>query len=187
MTLFTEFPLWAYVILSVVALISVAAFFVTKRVIYLGGVLLLLLLGFGFWLVDYAVETDREQVERKTKELAKAVEQGDLVKLDALISSKFYDTNFTSKKALLDQARPILQPNQERKAQLWQFDTKAGSSGKSMILTGNASASGQYGAFNVQGFFGKVELTYLKDEDGQWRLSKFFVTDSQGNPINVPR
>jgi hypothetical protein len=187
MTLFTENPLWAYVILGVLGVIFLCTFFVNKRVLYLALVPLMLVLGLGFWLIDYAIETDREQVERKTTELARAVELGDMAKLDDLISKKFYHPAFANKETLLAQARVVLQPNQERTAKLWQFETKAGTSGKSMILTGNASANGQYGSINVPGFIGKVEMTYLKDDDGQWRLVKFYVTDSQGNEVNVRR
>jgi len=187
MSFITENPLWAYVLLAAAGVVFVSAFVVTKRVVYLAAVPVVLVLGLGFWLIDYAIETDREQVERKTRELAAAVEAGDLNKLDALISKRFYHPMFASKQALLDRARGVLQPGQQRTCQLWQFETSAGGSGKTMILTGNASASGQYGSFNVPGFLGKVEFTFLKDDDGQWRLGKFLVTDTQGNDVAIPR
>jgi hypothetical protein len=187
MTLFTENPLWAYVGLSILAVIFISAFFVTKRVIYLGALPILLVIGLGFWLIDYAIETDREQVERKTKELAAAVQSGDINKIDSLISAKFYRPDLTSKAMLMSSARAVLLPNQQRTAQLWQFEVKPGSSGKSITLTCNASATGQYGSFNVPSFLGMAELTYLKDDDGQWRLGKFRVTDTHGAEIAVPR
>jgi ketosteroid isomerase-like protein len=49
------------------------------------------------------------------------------------------------------------------------------------------SASGQYGGYNVEGWFGRIEFTFLKDADGQWRIARFVVVDSQGGEVSLRR
>lgn len=187
MTILTEDPTWIYLLLIAAGAVSGIAFFSTQRVVYLLGVPAVLVLGGLVWLVDYLVETDREQVERKVQELAEAVNAADFAKIESLISPRFYTPMFTSKQHLLDNAKRYLDPQASRRTSFWQLDTRSISSGKSLVVDGNVSASGQYGGYHVEGWFGRIELTFLKDEDGQWRIARFTVVDSQGGEVSLRR
>jgi hypothetical protein len=57
---------------------------------------------------------------------------------------------------------------------------------KSYRVTCNLSASGQFGPQPVPQFFGVTTFTFIKDDDGQWRMSKFEVKTTQGEPIRPP-
>jgi ketosteroid isomerase-like protein len=187
MTVVTEDPTVLYVLLGFAAVVAFLYFTFSKRVVHLAGVPAAIGLAAVIFLVDYLIETDREQVERKVQELADAVDRADYDKLADLISPRFYTPVFTSKQNLVEQARRLLDPQARRKTHFWQFDTRQGSGGKTWIVEGNVSASGQYGGYDVQGWFGRIEFTFLKDPDGQWRVAKFTVTDSQGTEVNVRR
>lgn len=183
----TEDPTWVYVLLLVGLGVAVIFFLRSQRVIHLAAIPILLLLAALVWLIDYAIETDREQVERKVQELADAVDAADYAKLEGLISDRFYTPLFTSKRNLIEQAKRYLEPGAKRQTSIWQVETRWGTSGKTIILDGNVAASGQYGNYNVEGWFGRIEFTFMQDADGQWRIAKFVVTDSQGSEVSLRR
>jgi len=186
MTILTEDPTWIYLLLLGAGIVAAVAFFSTQRVLYLLAVPGVLVLAGLVWLVDFLIETDREQVERKVQELAEAVNHADFAKIESLISSRFYTPMFTSKQNLLDNARRYLDPQASRRTSFWQLDTRS-VAGKSLVVDGNVSASGQYGGYNVEGWFGRIEFTFLKDADGQWRIARFVVVDSQGGEVSLRR
>jgi hypothetical protein len=73
---FVDDPLWAYVVCGFVALVLLVMFFTSKRVKFVVWIAVPLFIALGFYLLDRYVETDREQVVRKTHELAAAAQRG---------------------------------------------------------------------------------------------------------------
>jgi uncharacterized membrane protein YeiB len=182
MSYFVETPIWAYVILTGLGLIFVTAFFVTKRVVYLWAVPILLAIAGLFFLLDYLVETDREQVERKTAELARDATEGNLAHMETLFSNRFYYSGLGGKAAIMAQARRYVPAGQQRAVEVWGMETKVSSSKKTMIVQCNGKAAGHFSTIHIDPpFLGLLELTYVKDEDGQWRISGIRITDMQGN------
>jgi hypothetical protein len=187
-TWFTEFHVWPYFLLGVVAIFSASGFFVTRRTKYLSGVPIAILLGFGVWLIDYLVETDREQVERKTLELAKDAEKGDMDKFMELISKEFAGGTFSSRESLHAEVRKFLPPGQSRKIEFWNLDVKFAAGNQIILSRCNASAGGRFGPFTQEPpHIGVVEFTFRKDADGQWRIRQFRVMDPSGSDVNIPR
>ena len=187
-TWFTESPIWAYFLLVVVAVICVFRYVVTRQGKYLWGLPAAAALATGFWLVDYLVETDREQVARKTQELAQAAESGDVNRLIELFSRDFNSSIFPSREAVLAEARKYLPPGQSRSIEFWNPDIKFTVAKKTIICRCNAKAGGHFGSWEQNPpHLGVLELTYEKDSDGQWRIRHFRVFDTGGSEINLPR
>jgi hypothetical protein len=185
---FTESPTWAYFLLAVAAIVLTFRFFTTRQVKYLYGFPILVVLAFGFWAIDYLVETDREQVERKTKELADAAQLGDLDKLLDLFSTRFSSLSFASRDELLADARKYLRPGQDRAVQFWNLDVKVSPDRRQITSRCSASARGQFGGWTQEPqHLGVVELTFRKDGDGQWRIRQLRVMDTGGTEISIPR
>jgi len=187
-TWFTETPLWAYFLLAVAALVLGFRFYVTREAKYLYSLPALLALAFGFWLIDYMVETDREQVERKTKELADFAEKGNVDRLLDLFSSRFTSTSFASREVLAAEARKYLVPRQDRRIQFWNVTVKSNANQQEISSRCSVQASGQFGPYrDDQPRLGVLDFTFTKDGDGQWRIRHMRVTDVTGAEITLPR
>jgi hypothetical protein len=187
-TWFTESPTWAYFLLGAAAVVCTFRYIVTRQGKYLWGLPAAALLAAGFWLIDYLVETDREQVERKTQELAHAAEIGDLTRLMDLFSADFSSGAFPSREVLLAEARKYVPPMQSRSIEFWNPDIRFSSNKLTITCRCNAKAAGRFGPWTQNPpHLGVLELTFRKDSDGQWRIRQFRVFDTGGSEVNLPR
>lgn len=171
MSYFTENPWPIYAILGVAAVVLVIAFFRTQRVKYLGYVGLLLVLGVSVALIDHFVETDREQVARRTFELAKAAEVGDFERFSERVSKDYYALGM-NREVYLAYAKGYIMPPKQRKFQVWnmQVSDSKKAPGKELDALFSAQASGDFPYVDQPV---RLELTWKKDPDNQWRVRSF--------------
>lgn len=185
MSWFTENPTYLYLLLAVVALPFLLAFFTTRRVLYLGLVLLLLLLGVGLYLLDQAIITDREQVELNGLALAKAAEDGDLATFERLLSPRFQMEGH-SRDGLLAKARRYLTPTGVRTITFYDISVVDGPTPGTLIFKSNASASGNFEAFNVDPpYLGTLDLTWSKEGEA-WKLAHMSLRNMGGTEQRIP-
>jgi hypothetical protein len=187
-TCVTETPIALTFLFGAVGLGSVFAFLMTRRakhLWWLAGAVLLTLLA---WGIHLWVETDREQVERKGREVAAAAERGDVEALKELFSPTFYMPEYPSRDDVLQVARRFLPPNQSRRIEFWSFQVETTRDARLITATCSARGSGQFGPFRTdQDYIGSVHFTFVKDQDGQWRIKRFKVVNIGGHEYPLPR
>ena len=174
---FIESPTWAYFLLGALAIILEFAFAITRRVLYLGLVPLLAALALGFFLLDYFVESDREQVVRLTKEMMAAAERHDLEGFGKHLSENFLSGSAT-KTALLQRARPVLPQLKSVRAR--QFEVVSETMGRILNVACMVDVKGTVDGFPLDDQPAYLKLTFIQDDDGVWRVRRFEVYDALG-------
>lgn len=185
---FTEDPTWAYILCGAAAVIAGFAFAYNRRVLYLGGVVAAVVLAGLFALLDFAVETDREQAVRKSLELAAAAEKGDFDQLASLFSDRFHSDELATKEILLRRARIYLPSGKRRTVRFWVSETYQSRDRRIVRTRCDVKAEGDFGPLGEVPFFtGRIDLTFVKDSDGQWRISGFRVARRDGSTVRIPQ
>jgi hypothetical protein len=186
MTWLTEDPAPVYWTCAALAIILLFTVFATRRLKYLAGVVLVLLIAAGAWLTDVMVVTDRETVESKSLEMAAAAERGDVAGLEQVFSPQFrlLDMN---RDQVLRLARRYLPPTELRSIKLWVEEIIGKNGDPELVCKCMVRASGSFSDFTVDTFLGRMDLTYAKDADGQWRIRRMTLTTIQGENVGVPR
>lgn len=186
LTLFTENPTPLYLVLGAAAVVVVALFVTSRRVLYLGILAGLVVLAGLVFLIDVLVETDREAVQRKTHLLADCAARGDLAGLE-LLFSKDFRTEGVGLKAWMERARAFVPPGQRRTVDVWNLDLPKNLNPKAITVRCNARGAGQFGPLTVDPpYIGGLDLVFGKDADGEWRITQLRVTNMQGDPIPIP-
>jgi hypothetical protein len=179
-------PIGAYFVCAALGLIFLVAFWTTRRAKFLAGVAGAVLLAGGVFLIDWLIETDQEQIERKLNEMADAVNRGDVERLKDFFDDNFKSDQFPSRTRLLDDARRYLKAGENRKVNLWAPDIKFSRKTRLTCIC-QYSAQGMFAGRELPPQLGKLELVYVKDANGQWRIESFHVQTMQGERRNIPR
>jgi hypothetical protein len=182
--LFAERNGWAYFTLGLFALIPIALFFNNRAVVHLFGLLCIVLLMGGVYWLDLVQETDREQALRKTQELLRAVETTDFSTFERYINDKYVWQEMT-KKSLLERARRVLSPAQRRSCSISAAQVQGNNGDPTLVVTGNLTATGQFGAEDTF-FTGVIEMTFTRQPDGQYQLTKTSVRYPGGQEVTLP-
>lgn len=185
-TWLAENPVGAYFVCAALGLAFGAGLLTTRRPKYLAGVAVALLLALGVFVIDMAIETDREQIERKLTELASAAQKGDISRLSDFFDPGFRSDQFGTRDRLLKEAEKYLRPGEQRSISIWapeiQFQGK-----QRLTCICQYSASGLFGGKELPPRLGKLELVYVKGGDGQWRIEAFHLLTMQGERRPIPR
>jgi hypothetical protein len=181
----SEGSLLAYFLCAALGLVCLVSFWTTRKGKLLIGVAVAVLLVLGLFLIDFSIETDREQVERKVQEFASAVERGDIDTLGDHIDPAFKSGDFLSRERLLSDARKYLQAGEKRRVSLGPPDLKFQSKDRVIAIT-DYTAHGIFAGQDIPPQMGKLELTYVK-KDGQWRIESMELLTLQGERRGIPR
>lgn len=183
MTWLTENPTGLYILFAVIAGLSLAIFFSTRRLIHLTGVLIALLAGVAVYFIDQAVVTDREQVEINALLLASAAQRGEVATIEKLLSPQF-QMDGHSREALLSKARRYLNPDRLRTITF--YDLGVTGEPPRLVVHCNATASGNFENFTVDPpYIGTVELTFEK-EGNDWRITGMVIRGMGGAEQRIP-
>jgi hypothetical protein len=176
-----EDPTPIYWMLGVLAVALVFATFITKRLIYAGGVGVVLLLGGLAWLIDYLVVTDREAVAARCFELADAAEKGEVERLGEILSRDcsasipMANIHVDSREELLAHARRHLPREGRREIKVWVVDITSSRDGRSHVCHCDIRVSGDFGPYVINLYLVKADFTFQKEPDGQWRVREMRV------------
>jgi hypothetical protein len=175
-----------YLILGCVAVVCFALWWRTRKRRYAIVGAIAVLLGVAFFLLDRSFESDREQIERKTHEVAAAVQHHDVAGAFRHISEDFHYGSY-DKKGLRKFADDNVAQRNVTEMTVWGFEPG--------MVDRSARAAGMNFLFKVRGnwsagaeFF-RCESTWKLDADGQWRLLTFKIYDPTVNtksPFPVP-
>ena len=180
-----EGSLLAYFICAALGLVFLVSFWTTRKGKHLIGVAVAVLLALTFFLIDFSIETDREQVERKIQEFASAAERGDISTLESHLDAGFKSAEFPSRERILSEARKYLQAGEKRRVSLGKPDIKFQGKDR-LIATSDYTAHGIFGGQEMPPQWGKIEFTYVK-KDGQWRIEGIELLTMQGERRGIPR
>jgi hypothetical protein len=186
-----------YILLLVIAILPLlAAFFLpapaakrdpkqkkpsTKAILLAISALALLLLA-ALAICDRAIESDREQIERKLREMSDGVRERNLRKTFEHVSESF-KAGMAGKSNLMQIGEQAQQAGRVEEIPIWDIkvddvgkeDTKAKAEFR-IKVKGSALAENQ---FLVRAFF-------VRDPDGQWRLQTFEVYSPTGFADRIP-
>ena len=188
----------AYVILAAVAVLLLVAWWQTrKRYWYFGIVAFLALIGL-YFLLDRLVETDREQIERKVKEMSAGVRERNVDRIFANVSEQFRLNN-QNRAAFRAFAEQALRRGQVTEVKTWgpqfpdDFRTKVRPTG----ATGPPELDAARVTFMVKpegpglgAPFFRCDATFVRDPDGQWRLFTFQLFQpgvDSNQPFQIPQ
>jgi len=179
MSYFTENPLPVYAILAVVAVVLLIAFWRTQRTKYLGFVGMVAALALIVGLIDHFVETDREIVARRTKELVRAADLGNFDEFASYVSKDFYVSPLT-RDGYLFMAKGYINPPDNRRFVMWNLEVNDSEKAPKREFNSlfSAKATGSFRGYEEQPV--RIELAWKKDADAQWRVRSFRLL----NPVN---
>jgi hypothetical protein len=173
-----------YLILLTAAIILVAVWWRTRDRRWLIGLAVVAGLVGLYALLDRIVETDYEQMVRKTREMAASAQKRDPAKLFEHLADSF-SCNGMTKSGLVAAATQRIRDGGVHEVVVWDFargpiDAEA-RTGRIIFLVKVKTA------FTRDELFFRCEADFTRDADGQWRLQTFRLFDPtrQNAPVDV--
>jgi hypothetical protein len=144
-----------------------------------------------YFLLDRLVETGREQIERKTQEMARAVQNRDVNRIFQHVSDRFHIGQAADKAQFRQLVENVLKHRLIDSVEVWEFQWPQGlppvGSGQPARVVFRAKPKGQAAPHDVEHF--RVEAEFVQEPDGQWRIQGFQIfhpfVDTQ-TPIAIP-
>jgi hypothetical protein len=181
-----------YVSLACVGVLLLFQWWQLRKRSWLYGVVGVAALAGVYFLLDRTVETDREQIERKVREMAEAVKRGDVDAIFRHLSESFR-LNGADKGMFRNRVEGALAAKLVDEVEVWDVelpenrpDPDPPPGMKSLRIFFRAKPKGGR-------LVGHEELPYLVrarfvlDPDGQWRMQWFQISDPVGDhPLDIP-
>jgi hypothetical protein len=190
-----EGRLSVYIPLIAAALVCLVVWKQTPRRIFLLGFAAAALLAGAYFLLDLAVETDREQIERKTKEMAGGVRAQNIAAILGHVSGDFRHGSMT--RELFDHfAESAIRGHRVEEVEVWDFhfpDDFRGpfripSTGRDTLVARVSFTAKPKGGMASEAFY-RCEAQFVRDPDGQWRLFDFRIFNpamESTQPLEIP-
>lgn len=179
-----------YVSLGAVALVLLLVWVQTRERLYLYALILCGVLAGLYFVLDRAVETDREQVTRKVREMAAGVRARDVNAIFTHISERF-NRGGVNKAAFRELVDGFLRGRRIDEVEVWDFDFRPnrlqGEQTPAEEIRVSFMAKPKGGV--AVGEFGRCEARFVHDPDGQWRLIDFQVFNpaiDSNQPWQIP-
>ncbi len=180
--------LWAvYATLGMVAVVLLILWWRDRRRGWLYGIAVAGLLILIYALLDFAVETDGEQIGRELQEMARAVRNRDLNGALVFFSDRFVAEGH-NKAAFQQMAEPYVRNGTVTDVVIWDFHFNGKTKDAPPIanvnfrvkLKGNLGSAGEY--------FALCEAQFEQEPNKVWRLRGFRLFDPMKNdePIHLP-
>jgi hypothetical protein len=186
-----EGHLAVYVTLAAAALVLLAAWWNTRRGLWVVGLALVLLAAGAYWLLDRLVVTDHEHVEQAVLSMADGVRAHSTDAVMRHVSERFRlgGMNSSGFRELVNRA---LQEGWVEEITVKDFEflpassTGAGARSSDVIRVSFRGAAWG-GRADSRPF--RCEADFVRDPDGQWRLASFQVFDplsDSSHPADIP-
>jgi hypothetical protein len=135
-----------------------------------------------YFLLDILVETKREQVRRKVREMADAVARRDPDTVGRHVAQSFLVQNMNAA-GFRDFVKTVLDQRRIDELVVWDFDAQPAEDEQSILVTFQAKP--KITGATTPHFF--CEATFVLESDGQWRMSglKVFLVD-RSKPLDLP-
>jgi hypothetical protein len=184
-----------YVYLAAVGIFLLLAWQQTRKRLWLIGLGAVAVLAGLYFLLDRAVETDREQVVRKLQEMAAAVRGRDTDAIFAHVSDRF-DRNGRNKAQFRQVVDGVLRGRLVDDVEVWDFTFPElfrgtvpvpgeAAPAETIRMSFRAKAKG---AGVPEGPGNPCEARFVRDPDGQWRMLDFQVFNPviTNEPVPIP-
>jgi hypothetical protein len=135
-----------------------------------------------YLLLDILVETRREQVIRKLREMAGGVAKRDADGVGRHIAKSF-QTQGMNAAEFVDRVKAALEQRRIDELVVWDLDTELAEDEQTILVTFQAKP--KINGVQTPHFF--CEATFVLESDGQWRMSGFkvFLVD-RSKPLDLP-
>lgn len=176
-----------YVLCGAVTLALCALWYRNQRKKWLLAVAILSLAVTGIYTaLDWAVETDSEQIRSRVQSMAAAVGRNDLNAAFAHISEQFRSPGGQSKSAFQEIARKYREPSIVTGIKVWEFDfpERPDQAGQRARVSFLVKVDGDMG--RTQQLFARCEAVFDHDPAAGWRLRSFELFDPMRNNERVP-
>jgi hypothetical protein len=178
-----------YLILGVATAVLLALWWRDRKRHWLAGVLGVLFLAGGYYLLSRVVQTPRKEVQRAVEEMAAAVKARDVDRIMSHVSEQFRHGGL-DKPAFRQKVESALAQGVVGEVQVWDFkfpQEQPGGEGGPLRVVFEAKPFG--GRASGSEFF-RVEADFVRDPDGRWRMKTFqvfhpFINTKQ--PLDVPQ
>jgi hypothetical protein len=189
---FAEPSVAFYLLLLIIGLILLAAWWRTRKRKYLVLLAADVALAGAVFALDRFLESDREQVVRKTGEAARSIEARDLDRFFRHVSDRFrYGSSDKARfRAVLEQNRTQgnVQSIEVWDIQVEKYPGQDGNPPDEMTVRFRLRVTGSYGGGPQQGAF-TCRSVFVRDPDEEWRLKGFRVfplVGDESSEIQVP-
>lgn len=186
-----------YVLLAAVAFLALCAWWQTRRRVALITLAFALGLGGLYFLLDRLVETDREQIERKVRLMAAAVQAHSTDSIFSHISESF-QRGGTGREAFRSFTENALRNSWVNEIEVWGFEFGDDFRSSSQVPIGATTRQAEVAqvSFMVKPKGGRLphepflrcDARFVRDADGQWRLLGFDLFEPAVNtqrPIDI--
>jgi len=163
-----------YLALAMAAVVLLVVFWRTRQRKYAYALGVVVALVGGYWLLDVLVETDREEITRSVREIAKAAKEKKTDDVFRQISDGFALPDGRDKSALRATVESIFQRCTLQRTEVWDFtfsdvSRRDGSAKVSFHFKAEGSLLG------AEGVPFDCDATYHLDPDKRWRLISFRI------------
>jgi hypothetical protein len=170
-----EGHLTVYALLAAAVVVMVALWRRDRKRAYLLGAGVALVLMALYCVLDWAVETDREQIVRKVREMADAVGKRDSETIGRHISDQFsHQFSRATKQTLLDAARQHISSGRVREVAVWDFRFKGPidrAGGRAEVVF-QAKPKGDIEGM-IKGAWFRCEAEFVLEGAQGWRMRGF--------------
>jgi hypothetical protein len=189
-----------YVVLAAAAALLLVAWWQTRKRYWLIGAGAVVGLVGLYFLLDRLVETDREQVVRKVREMAAAVEARNIDGIFVHVSKEFR-LGGLDKDGFRSFAEQAIRLRQVEEVEVWDFDVPpayrsphesrvGGSTRQTLVAQVAFRAKPKGNGPGMEGVGYPCEARFVRDPDGQWRLLDFQVfkpVSDTKEPLPIPQ
>jgi hypothetical protein len=189
-----EGRLSVYLVLIAVAFVLLLVWWQTRERRWQTAVLIVLALIGCYFLLDRAVETEREQVVRKVRAMADGVRERDVSKIFIHISERFHFAG-ADRVRFRQRAEQAIGRHEVDEVEVWEFQfpddfrtrVQVPGQGEVDAIRVSFMAKPKGGVMGDQFF--RCEAVFVREPDEQWRLFEFQLFNpavDSNQPVQIP-
>lgn len=172
-------PTYVYLVLVIATAGLGFGYWTTRQRRYAAGLAAAIALIVCAWLVDRAVVTDHERIVANVQTMASAVQRRDLDRIFELISPRF-KVGGLDKKGFREWCQRVMRQEEVTSLRVWDFtpaevEADKGTAQIQFMVKGT-------GTWQRGGEFFRCRAHFVRDSDGEWRLSGFELFEPMKDP-----
>jgi hypothetical protein len=175
-----------YFLFACAGVVCAASWWRTRKRKYAVGVGVAGLLILGVWLLDRAIESEREQIVRKVYEVADAITAGDIDGAFRHVSEHFERSGW-DRARFHEFARNTRQNGNVTAVRVWDvMATESSRENRRGVVEFPFKVRGRWGE-TPPSYFARV--VFMLDNDGEWRVQTFDVYNTlteSATPVSIP-
>lgn len=163
---FFEDPLYVYIALAFAELVLAAVWYERRTRRALALLAVPVVLAGGAFLLERAVQTDREVIVASAREMAEGLSAGDFEPLERYVSRDFHGP-LGSRDAVLARSRRVIDRYELSAVEVRSVEVTV--EGEQAVMTGGTVVEGGYEGATFRTLVG-WEIDWVREPDGVWRI-----------------